>query len=151
MGCLGGVPIGTALTGGEPITGEEERGGGTLSERSHPSSVLPCRGRLGSPTSLMMDMSGLSWGGTDQPFEALQAHLKEKGVGFPHLHVCGQGGRDADRSEPQAAVPDAVRVHLRSQEDTLQLIKTRRAERERRKTRLTCGVGAGPRSNSCCW
>lgn len=61
IGCLGGVPIGTALTGGEPITGEDERGGGTLSDKSCPSSLLPWGGRLGRPTSLMIDMRGLSW------------------------------------------------------------------------------------------
>ncbi len=59
MGCFGGVPIGTALTGGLPITGELERGGGTLSDKSRPS-LLSAGGRLGSPTSLMMDISVLS-------------------------------------------------------------------------------------------
>ena len=60
IGCLGGVPMGTALTGGEPITGEEERGGRTLSDRSRGSSPLSGGGCLGRPTSLMIDMSGLS-------------------------------------------------------------------------------------------
>lgn len=60
MGCFGGVPIGTALTGGLPITGEEERGGGTLSDKSRPSSLLSVGGRFGSPTSLIMDISVLS-------------------------------------------------------------------------------------------
>lgn len=58
-GCLGGVPIGTTLTGGDPITGDEERGGGTLSDKSCPS--LPgCRIRLGSPVSLKPDIGELS-------------------------------------------------------------------------------------------
>lgn len=58
---MGGVPIGTALTGGLPITGEDERGGGALSDKSRPSSLVIGGGRLGSPTSLMIDISGLSW------------------------------------------------------------------------------------------
>lgn len=59
-GCLGGVPMGTALTGGLPITGEEERGGGTLSERPRLSSLLIEGGCLGNPTSLIIDNSELS-------------------------------------------------------------------------------------------
>lgn len=60
MGCFGGVPIGTALTGGLPITGEEERGGGTRSDKSRPSSLPRAGGRFGRPTSLIIDRSGLS-------------------------------------------------------------------------------------------
>lgn len=53
--------MGTALTGGLPMIGEEERGGGTLSDRSKQSSALIVGGLFGSPTSLMMDISGLSY------------------------------------------------------------------------------------------
>lgn len=62
--------MGTALTGGLPMTGEEERGGGTLSDKSRLSSPLIGGGLLGSPTSLMMDISGLSCRGN-------QAGIKE--------------------------------------------------------------------------
>lgn len=58
MGCLGGVPIGIALTGGLPITGEDALGGGTLSDKSSPSSLLIGGVRFGS--SFIMDNSGES-------------------------------------------------------------------------------------------
>lgn len=66
IGCLGGVPIGTALTGGEPIIGDVDRGGGTLSDKSGPSSFLAWRDLFGRPTSLIIDMSGLSCRGGRQ-------------------------------------------------------------------------------------
>lgn len=38
VGCLGGVPMGTALTGGLPMTGEDDRLGSARSETSCSSS-----------------------------------------------------------------------------------------------------------------
>lgn len=59
VGCLGGVPMGTALTGGLPMTGEDDRLGSARSETSCSSSRAwgGLCGRAYSNT----DTEGTSW------------------------------------------------------------------------------------------
>lgn len=75
--------MGIALTGGLPITGEEARGGGTLSDKSRPSSRLIGGVRFGS--SFIMDSSGDSCGQIS--LNSIKDKKKKKTINF-RIRVC---------------------------------------------------------------